>query len=269
MRDYIFFKNCYPQKLPRKHRLRVSQLWRKFSLEVNIRSESEKIANFSLLKNKLHKLFPRTSIAVLPTLKKVFRHCPQNFKNYPKILEFSRLRFGNVDLYVFHWTSRKFFDNPAKNFLQKHRFFLSKSKKDERQIVQQSFLTFFPSTLRLLFQHTWLLFLPKSEKTHWKSKRDGNSEKYFNHFFLKVLLRTREMQFSNLPKFFAQIWQLSLRDQKRSNNNASLQKSSKTFRCTRRLQFWAIWQKIHAKNSIISLNDQKPWAKFLHSKEMS
>ena len=156
-----------------------------------------------------------------------------------------------------------------KTFLQKHRFFLSKSKKDEKQIVQQSFLTFFPSTLRLLFQHTWLLFLPKSEKTHWKSKRDDNSEKNFNQFFLKVLLRTREMQFSNLPKFFAQIWQLSLRDQKRSNNYASLQKSFKTFRCTRRLQFWEIWQKIHAKNSIISLNDQKSWAKFLHSKEMS
>ena len=87
--------------------------------------------------------------------------------------------------------------------------------------------------------------------------------------FLKVLLRTREMQFGNLPKFFAKIWLLSLRDQKRSKNYYSLQKSLKTFRCTRRLQFWEIWQNIHAKSSIISLNDQKPWAKFLHSKETS
>ena len=77
------------------------------------------------------------------------------------------------------------------------------------------------------------------------------------------------MKFGNLPKFFAKIWLLSLRDQKRSKNYYSLQKSLKTFRCTRRLQFWEIWQNIHAKSSIISLNDQKPWAKFLHSKETS
>ena len=46
-------KNVFPQKLPRIHRLRVSQLWRKFSLEVNIRSESENVANFSLLEKKV------------------------------------------------------------------------------------------------------------------------------------------------------------------------------------------------------------------------
>ena len=43
--------------------------------------------------------------------------------------------------------------------------------------------------------------------------------------------------------FFAKIWLLSLRDQKRSKNYSPLQKSLKTFRCTRRLQFWDIWQK--------------------------
>ena len=77
------------------------------------------------------------------------------------------------------------------------------------------------------------------------------------------------MHFINLPKFFAKIWLLSLMEQKRSENYSSLQKSLKTFRCNRRLQFWEIWQNIHAKSSIISLNDQNPWAKFLHSKEMS
>ena len=88
-------------------------------------------------------------------------------------------------------------------------------------------------------------------------------------FFLKVLLRTHELHFSNLPNFFAKIWLLSLRDQKRSKNYSSLQKSLKTFRYTRRLQFWEFWPKIHTKSSIISLNDQKRRAKFLHSKETS
>ena len=46
-------------------------------------------------------------------------------------------------------------------------------------------------------------------------------------------------------------------------------KKLKTFRCTRRLQFWEVWQKIHAKSPIISLNEQKIWTKFLHSKETS
>ena len=55
------------------------------------------------------------------------------------------------------------------------------------------------------------------------------------------------MHFGNLPKFFAKIWLLSLGDQKRSKNYSSLQKSLKTFRCSRRLQFWEIWQKNHSK----------------------
>ena len=88
----------FPQKLPRIPRLRVSQIWRKFSLEGKKLLRIGKIANVSLLKKKFHILFQWTSIAVLPTLIKLFRHCPENFKNYPKILKFSRLPFGNVAL---------------------------------------------------------------------------------------------------------------------------------------------------------------------------
>ena len=45
-------RNVFPQKLPRIPRLRVSQIWRNFSQEKGkFRSESEKIANFPLLKN--------------------------------------------------------------------------------------------------------------------------------------------------------------------------------------------------------------------------
>ena len=46
-------------------------------------------------------------------------------------------------------------------------------------------------------------------------------------------------------------------------------KNLKTFRCTCRLQFWENSQKINVKSPIYSLNDQKTWAKFLHSRETS
>ena len=46
-------------------------------------------------------------------------------------------------------------------------------------------------------------------------------------------------------------------------------KNFKMFRCTRRLQFWQSCQKIQRKSPIISLNEQKAWAKFFPSKEAS
>ena len=79
-----------------------------------------------------------------------------------------------------------FFDNPAKNFPAKSQHFLVKiQKKTKNKLFNKFFWYFFLCTLRLLFQHTWLIFLPKSEKTHWKSKRDDKSENYFNRFFSK------------------------------------------------------------------------------------
>ena len=91
-------KNVFPQKLPPIHRLRFSQLWQNFLLEVNIRSQSEKKSEFFSFEKNFHKLFPRTSIAVLPTLEKFFQHCPKNFENFSKILEFSRLPFRKFAL---------------------------------------------------------------------------------------------------------------------------------------------------------------------------
>ena len=177
-------KTVFPQKLPRIHRLRVSQLWRKISLQVNKRTESEKKSNFSLLKKNFHKLFPRTSIAVLPTLKKVFRHCPENSKIYPKNLEFSRLHSEMLLCKCSTGQVESIFDNPGKNFPAKIQDFLVKIQKRRKTNCSTIFFWyFFLCTLRLLFQLTWLIFSPKSEKTHWKSKRDDNTENYFNYFF--------------------------------------------------------------------------------------
>ena len=88
----------FPQKLPRILRLRVSKIWRKFLLEGKKLLRIGKNSECLSFEKKFHILFRRTSIAVLPTLIKLFRHCPENFKNYPKILKFSRLPFGNVAL---------------------------------------------------------------------------------------------------------------------------------------------------------------------------
>ena len=46
-------------------------------------------------------------------------------------------------------------------------------------------------------------------------------------------------------------------------------KTSKRFPATVGCTFETFWQKIHTKSPILSLNDQKTWAKFLHSKETS
>ena len=87
---------------------------------------------------------------------------------------------------MFHWTSRKFFWQPCQKLSCKNTGFSCQNpKKTKNQLFNKFFWHFFLCTLRLLFQHTWLFFLPKSEKIHWKSKRDDNSEKYFNHFFSK------------------------------------------------------------------------------------
>ena len=81
--------------------------------------------------------------------------------------------------------SKVFLTTLPKTFLQNHTIFLSKSKKTKNQLFNKFFWHFFLCTLRLLFQHTWPIFLPESEKIHWKSKRDDNTEKYFNYFFSK------------------------------------------------------------------------------------
>ena len=72
-------------------------------------------------------------------------------------------------------------------------------------------------------------------------------------------------------KFFAIRRLLSLRFRKRSNNYSLVFSPEKTLKSSaapsHRLQFYEIWQKNHAKSPIISPNDQKTWADFLHSEE--
>ena len=141
---------------------------------------------FSCEKKSFHKLFPRTSIAVLPTLETFFHHCPDNFKIFRKSSSFRDFYSENLLYKCSIGHVENFFDNSAEKFSCKNTGFSCQNpKKTKNQLFNSFFWRFYIRTLRLLFQHTWLSFLPKFEKTHWKSKRDDNSEEYFNHFFSK------------------------------------------------------------------------------------
>ena len=139
------------------------------------------------MKKSFHKLFPRISIAVLPTLEKFFHHCPENFKNFfenPPVFKTSIRKNSSISVPLD--TSKVFLTTLPKHFPAKTQVSLVKNQKRRKTNCSTVFFwRFYICTLRLLFQHTWLSFLPKSEKTHWKSKRDDNSEKYFDHFFSK------------------------------------------------------------------------------------
>ena len=266
---YISKNVFFSRKLPRRRRLRVSQLWQKFSLEVNIRSESEKKRIFFFWKKKSinfsrgHLLLfcrPRKRFAaIVPKISKHIRKS-SSLQDFHSELLLCKCSTGHVE---------SIFDNTAKNFHAKTQVFLVKIQKRRKTNCSTVFLTLFLCTLRLLFQHPWLFFFAKIRKNSFKVIKEMIIVKITLIIFLKVLLRTREMQFIKLTKFFAKIWLLSLMEQKRSENYSSLQKSLKTFRCSRRLQFWEFRQKIHGKRSIFLLNYQKPWAKFIHAKETS
>ena len=148
----MFFKNCFSPKTSTDTEIAGFATLAKLSLEVNIRSESEKIANYSLLKRKYHKLFPRTSIAVLPTLKKFFPPLSrklQKLSDNPRVFNTSIRKCWSVSVALDK--SKVFLTTLPESFLQKHRLFLSKSKKDEKQIVQQSFWQFSPVHLDYCF----------------------------------------------------------------------------------------------------------------------
>ena len=106
-----------------KHSLRIGKNSELFSFE-----------------KKFHKLFPRTAIAVLPNLKKNFSPLSrklQKISESPRVFKTSIRKCWSVSVPLDK--SKVFLTTLPKTFLQKHRFFLSKTKKDEKPIVQQFF----------------------------------------------------------------------------------------------------------------------------------
>ena len=146
---------------------------------------------------------------------------PKNSKNIRKSPSFHDFVSEMLLRKCFSGHVKSSFDNPTKNFPVKKQVFLVKfHKKMKNQMFKSIFSKSLLSTLRLLFRHTWIFFFAKiRNKLTQSPKRDVNSTNYFHHFFLKVLLRTREMHFEEpWQKFFAIRRLLSLRYRKRSNN---------------------------------------------------
>ena len=136
-------------------------------------------------------------------------------------------------------------------------------------MLKSFLITFFKCTLRLLFRHTWLFFCPNQKKLTQSPKKDVISKNHFHHFFSKFCWGHVKSTFSNLPEFFLSKVGYFRSETENNQTITILSKKTQNVRCTHRLQLWEIWQKKQAKIPKISLNDQKLWAKFLHSKETS
>ena len=144
-------KIVFPQKLPRIHRLRVSQLWQKFSLDVNIRTELEKRANFSLLKkifincSRGHLLLfcqPWTSFSnIVPKISKIFRKS-SSFQDFHSENLLYKCSIGHVE---------NIFDNPAKKISCKNTGFSCQNpkKKTKNQLFNSFFDVF--TSVRLVY----------------------------------------------------------------------------------------------------------------------
>ena len=72
--------------------------------------------------------------AIVPKTSKIIRKT-SSFQDFHSEMLLCKCSTGQVE---------SFFDNPAKNFPAKSQDFLVKIQKDEKPIVQQIFLAFFP-----------------------------------------------------------------------------------------------------------------------------
>ena len=87
-------------------------------------------------------------------------------------------------------------DNPAENFPVQLRFFSGqRPRKTKNQYFKSFFWRFHLCTLGFCFDTPEHFFTKIRENFPQNPKRDDDSINYFYHFFLKVLLRTREMHF--------------------------------------------------------------------------
>ena len=134
------------------------------------------------------------------------------------------------------------------------------------------FLTFFPLYTWLLFRHTWLIFLPKSDKTPLKIPKEmmlvWNTFIIFSQSFAED---TWNSLLATLPnaKFLVKYGFFAQRPKKIKQLFFFPKKTSERFAAPVGCTSEKFWQKNHAKSPKISLKEQKIWAKFLHSKETS
>ena len=166
-------KIVFPQKLPRIHRLRVSQLWQKISLEVNIGSESEKKSEFFSFGKKFSYTVPADIYCCFANPGKVFpslsRKLQKVFEN-PRVFKTSSRKICSVNVPL---DTSKYFWQPCQKLSCKNTGFACQNpKKTKNQLLNSFFWRFFLCTLRLLLQHTWLIFFAKSRKKSLKVQKE-------------------------------------------------------------------------------------------------
>ena len=162
------------------------------------------------------------------------------------------------------------FDNIAKNFPVKTQVLLSKSKKRRKTNCSRVFFWPFSCVhLDYCFDTPDYFFCQNQKKLTESPKKDVISINHFHHFFSKFVEDTWKALLATCQKFFCQKLVTFAQKPKITKQLLFSPKKPQNVRCTHRLQLWEIWKKVPAKIPIISLNDQKLWAKFLHSRETS
>ena len=177
--------------------------------------------------------------AIVPKNSKIIRKSP-SFHDFVSEMLLRKCFSGHV---------KSSFDNRTKNFPVKIQVFLVKVQKRRKTNCSRVFFrSFYSVHLDYCFDTPEYFFAKIRNKLTQSPRRDVNSTNYFYHFFLKVLLRTREMHFEEpWQKFFAIRRLLSLRYRKRSNNYSLVFSPEKTLKrsdaTAPRLQFQESWQK--------------------------
>ena len=166
--------------------MRVSQLWRKFSLEVNIRSESEKVANFSLLEKKFvncsrgHLLLLcqpwKMFSAIVPKTSKVFPKS-SSFEDFLSEILLCKCSSGHVE---------KNFWPPWQKLYGKNTGFTCQSPKNDKPNLQDCFFCSSSSVhLDYCYDTPDAFFWQNLKKATQSPERDEKNINYFYQFSSK------------------------------------------------------------------------------------
>ena len=165
------------------------------------------------------------------------------------------------------------FDKIAKNFPAKLQVFLVKVQEKRKTNFSRVFFEVFRSVHLITVSTHLIIFFDKIRKNSVKVPKEMMIVLItFVIFSQSFAEDTWNALLATLPSaiyFLSKDGFFHSETENDQTNTLLSKKHIKTFRCNRRLQFWENWQKIHTKSPILSLNDQKTWAKFIHSKETS
>ena len=202
--------------------------------------------------------------ATVPKTSKIIRKC-SNFQDFLSEMLLCKCSSAHVESSS---------GNPAKIFPVKIQLFLVEVQKRRKFIFSREFFWRFSlCTLDYCFDTPDNCFFVKIRKNSIKVPKEMMIVLFtFITFSQSFAEDTWKALLATLPNvnFF---WQMTVifaqRPKTIKQELFSPKETSKRSAATVGCTFKKFWQKIHTKSPIFSLNDQKTWAKFLHSKETS